>query len=362
MTGVLESVKIFFTYRVLKLGIWIFEANLMPDFLSRWGMRRLLATNLLPKNIEDERHAFMKYVESLKSLPVAMNTAEANDQHYEIPPEFYFPIMGQRLKYSCCYFPKGTHDDDLDTAEVLSLKQVEERAGLKDGMTILELGCGWGSLSLWMAERFPKSTIIAVSNSNGQRAHIEGQAKAKGLKNLTIVTADMNVFKPPAGQTFDRIVSIEMFEHMKNYQELFSRCVSWLKPGARMFIHVFVHKHLAYNFETDGDDNWMGKYFFTGGTMPSEHLFLYFCHPLKLVNQWAVNGVHYSKTLEVWLRRMDKNMKTIGPILENVYGKQNKTLWTARWRGFFLACSELFRYNKGNEWYVSHYLFEKPLA
>lgn len=360
MAAIVNAVGVFFTYRLLKAGIYLFEHNLLPDFLSRWGMRRLLSTNLISMNIEKERTKFIDYVESLRTLPIAMNTADANDQHYEIPPEFYFPIMGKRLKYSACLFPEGMHDDDIDGAEVAALKQVEERAGLENGQTVLELGCGWGSLSLWMAERFPKSTFISVSNSNGQRQHIESRAKELGLKNLTIITADMNDFSPPSGKTFDRVVSIEMFEHMKNYHELFRRVTSWLKPGGKLFVHIFCHKFLAYNFETEGDDNWMGKYFFTGGTMPSEHLFLFVSHPLKIVNQWAVNGVHYSKTLEVWLRRMDKNMKTIGPILDSVYGKENRTLWTARWRGFFLACSELFRYNKGNEWYVAHYLFEKP--
>ncbi|EKX52795.1 hypothetical protein GUITHDRAFT_157030 [Guillardia theta CCMP2712] len=357
---------------------------MMPDFLTRWGMRRLLETNLVhrippplslppslppsppflplcvlaiivgskaavdcdvfkvPKDVEVQRSSFMEYVESLKKLPIAMNTADANDQHYELPPEFFFPIMGDRLKYSCCIFKPSTHLDDINTAEVRtgvssylltsclqidSLRQVEERAELVDGLDILELGCGWGSLSLYMAERFPKSRITSVSNSNGQRQHIEARAKERGLKNLTVITCDMNNFEAPEGKRFDRICSIEMFEHMKNYDTLMGKCVKWLKPGGKMFIHIFVHKHLAYNFETEGDDNWMGKYFFTG---------------------------------EVWLRRMDRNMKTIRPILSKVYGEENVTLWTARWRGFFLACSELFNYNRGNEWYVSHYLFEKP--
>uniref|UniRef100_A0A6T6SLL3 Methyltransferase domain-containing protein n=1 Tax=Hemiselmis tepida TaxID=464990 RepID=A0A6T6SLL3_9CRYP len=361
MSGIVSSVGVFFTYRFLKMGIWIFENNLLPDFIARWGMRRLLSVNLAKMNIEDERAKFMSYVESLKSLPIAMNTADANEQHYEIPPEFYFPIMGKRLKYSSCIFPKGMHNDDIDGAEVAALKQVEERAQLEQGQQVLELGCGWGSLSLWMAERFPKSTFTSVSNSNNQKLFIDGRAKELGIKNLTVITADMNEFAAPSGKQYDRVMSIEMFEHMKNYDLLFSRVTSWLKPGGKAFIHIFCHKHLAYNFETEGDDNWMGKYFFTGGTMPAETLFLYFCHPLKLVNQWAVNGVHYSKTLEVWLRRMDANMGTIGPILDAVYGKDNRTLWTARWRGFFLACSELFRYNQGNEWFVGHYLFEKPL-
>ena len=347
--------------RVLKLSIYLFEQNMMPDFITRWGMRRLLETNLLPKDVEDQRTSLMDYYQSLRSKPIAMNTAEANEQHYELPPQFFLPIMGARLKYSCCLYEKGTHDDDINKAEEDALKQVKERAQLQDGMDILELGCGWGSLSLYMAENFPKARITAVSNSTPQRELIEARAKERGLKNLKVITCDMNDFSLPAGTKFDRICSIEMFEHMKNYESLMARCVEWLKPGGKMFVHIFVHKHLAYNFETEGDDNWMGKYFFTGGTMPSDHLLLYFAHPLKIVGHWAVNGVHYSKTLEVWMRRMDKNMDIIRPILASTYGPKNVTLWTARWRGFFLACSELFKYNNGNEWFVSHYLFEKPM-
>ena len=360
MSSLIQKVGIFFTYRVLRISIYLFEQNLVPDFITRWGMRRLLETNLVPKNVEEQRAGLMEYYESLRSKPIAMNTAEANEQHYELPPEFFLPIMGARLKYSCCIYNQDTHDDDINKAEEDSLAQVALRAELQDGQDVLDLGCGWGSNALYMAEKFPNSRITAVSNSKPQRLLIEGRAKERGLKNLKVITCDMNEFTLPAGTRFDRICSIEMFEHMKNYEVLIGKCVEWLKPGGKMFVHIFVHKHLAYNFETEGDDNWMGKYFFTGGTMPSDHLLLYFAHPLKLVNQWAVNGVHYSKTLEVWMRRMDKNMNIIRPILAATYGADKVTLWTARWRGFFLACSELFRYNNGNEWYVSHYLFQKP--
>jgi cyclopropane-fatty-acyl-phospholipid synthase len=228
---------------------------------------------------------------------------------------------------------------------------------LQDGQHILELGCGWGSLSLWMAEKYPNAKITGVSNSNSQREYIMNTAKSRGIANLHIITADMNVFEAPA--QYDRIVSVEMFEHMRNYQVLYGKVANWLKPQGKFFKHIFVHRNTPYAFEVQGDDDWMSQYFFSGGMMPSDDLPLYFQDHLRLIDRWRWDGTHYEKTANAWLENMDKHHDEITKVLANTYGADQVEVWRNRWRMFYMACAELFGYNNGQEWWVSHYLFEK---
>ena len=263
--------------------------------------------------------------------------------------------MGKYNKYSSCYWGDGA--TSLDEAEASSLKITCERAELSDDMDILELGCGWGSLSLWMAENYPNSRITSISNSNQQREFINRTAKLKNLNNLTVVTCDMNSFN--ADTKFDRVVSVEMFEHMQNYEQLMENISSWLKPNGKLFVHIFCHQKFAYFFSTEGSDNWMGRYFFTGGLMPSKGLLLKFQKNLSIDKQWSWNGSHYKQTSNAWLNNMDREKNNILPILEQVYGLNERNTWFQRWRIFFMACAELFGYSRGNQWLVAHYLFKK---
>ncbi|CAI5959609.1 unnamed protein product [Closterium sp. NIES-65] len=274
--------------------------------------------------------------------------AQLVDGQDVMPP--HFPV--------CCYFPSPK--TTLDEAEELMLAMYCERAQLADGQDILELGCGWGSLSLYMGEKYPNSRIVGVSNSSTQRAYIEGQCKKRGINNVRIITADMNTFQ--AEGTFDRVVSVEMFEHMKNYQLLLKKVASWMKPEALLFIHIFTHKDFAYHFEDAGPDDWMTRYFFTGGTMPADKLLLYFQDDLSIANHWCLNGTHYQRTSEAWLHNFDANIVKLRPILAETYGKEAATKWTVYWRTFFIAVAELFGYSKGQEWIISHYLFQKKQA
>jgi cyclopropane fatty-acyl-phospholipid synthase-like methyltransferase len=342
----------------------VVEANMVPDFILRRGIRYLLKTKCIKKfeNTEDEVNAELKFVEDLRRRPVAEQTSAANEQHYEVPTEFYHLCLGSNLKYSCCYYERG--NETLDEAELCMFSQYARRAQLWNRLNILELGCGWGSLSLWMAATFPNSKITAVSNSKTQKEFIDAQAKERGIKNLTVITADMVSFEAPEAGEYDRIVSIEMFEHMKNYDILFERCTKWLKPGGLMFIHIFVHRSRPYHFEAVDEDDWMSTHFFTGGTMPSDRLLCFFAKELHFKTQWRVNGNHYYRTCNDWLKKLDSNYAKAEPILEATYGKENKTKWYVYWRLFFLSCAEMFNYDNGNgignEWYVSHYLFQKP--
>ncbi|HET7798445.1 cyclopropane-fatty-acyl-phospholipid synthase family protein [Nevskia sp.] len=345
------------------------ERGLIPDVLSRYGMRKLMERRLIDEaNLDGEVRSrrFNAFLDELRASPIAVETGAANEQHYEVPAAFFHAHLGPRLKYSCCLYPTG--NETLGEASDAMLNLYAERAGLVDGMRILDLGCGWGSLSLWLAEKYPNSRIVGLSNSHGQREYIEGRAKERGFGNLTIVTGNIVTHEFPAvaqtsGATiepgFDRVMSIEMFEHMKNYGLLLEKISRWMKPDAKLFIHIFVHKVLAYHFEVKGEDDWMSKYFFTGGTMPSENLLLNFQDHVKLERQWWVDGKHYEKTSNHWLANMDANKDEILKIFEAGYGKQDAPIWVQRWRMFYMAVAELFGYANGNEWGVAHYLFTK---
>jgi len=336
----------------------LLEKNKIPDILIRKGIRSLLKQRLNQENkgnTETQQTHFMKLVEELKNSPIAVNTADANEQHYEVPTKFYQYCLGKHLKYSSGYWKDGV--TDIDTSEKDMLELTCQRAELLDGQNVLELGCGWGSLSLFMASRFPKSTFTVLSNSRTQKLYIDEQAINRGIKNLTVVTADINVFNIDA--IFDRIVSVEMFEHMRNYQKLMQKASGFLKADGKLFVHIFTHKEYAYKFEVIDESDWMSKYFFTGGIMPSDHLLLYFNEHMSIEQHWHVNGIHYSKTSEAWLRNMDKHKKEIMPMFETTYGKEQALKWWVYWRIFYMSCAELWRYNDGNEWMVSHYLFKK---
>ena len=334
------------------------EQNKVPDFLLRAGIRKLLQQRLNDENkgnVEEQQAHLMSLIDFLKSSPIAVNTADANEQHYEVPTLFYQYCLGKNLKYSSGYWKPRVVD--LDTAEDDMLEITCTRAELANGQQVLELGCGWGSLSLYMAAKYPDSTFKVVSNSRTQKMHIDEQAKQRGIKNLTVLTADMNTFN--IDEKFDRVVSVEMFEHMRNYQLLLQKVASFLKPDGKLWIHIFTHKEYAYLFEVKDETDWMSKYFFTGGIMPSDDLMFYFNEDLAVEKHWHVNGTHYGKTAEAWLKNMDNHKAEIMPLFEQTYGKGEAVKWWVYWRLFYMACAELWNFNNGNEWIVSHYLFHK---
>lgn len=337
-------------------GLWAAERGVLPDTLTRYGVRRLLRRRLDELDRSDHTGERLRsFVESCSVSPIAIETNLANEQHYELPSQFFQTVLGERLKYSSCYWPEGV--STLDEAEVRALEITCQRASIEDGMEILELGCGWGSLSLWMAEHFPNAKITSVSNSGTQREFLCDRAKQGGFDHLQVITADMNEFH--THRTFDRVISVEMFEHMRNHRLLMQRIGSWLNPGGRLFVHIFCHKETPYLFETKTDRDWMGRYFFTGGMMPSDDLLLEYQEHLELIDRWKWDGTHYEKTSNAWLKNADAQQDRIISLFETTYGRAGARVWFHRWRLFFIACAELFGFRGGQEWWVSHYLFEK---
>ncbi len=333
------------------------ERALIPDALLRLGIRRLCADRLREEareGIEASAERQRARIDELRGSAIAIETDAANIQHYELLPAFFEKCLGRNLKYSSCYWDDST--PDLGAAEDRMLAIYGERAQLADGQQILELGCGWGSLTLWMAARFPNARIKGVSNSRPQREFIEARCRERGLGNVEIVTADVNILRLDADQ-FDRVVSIEMFEHMRNYDQLLQRIGSWLRPGGKLFVHIFCHKTLLYPFEVAGEDNWMGRHFFTGGLMPAADTLLHFQRSVNIEERWLLPGTHYEKTSNAWLDNHDRHRDEILAILENAYGPQQAKLWNQRWRMFWMACAELFGYANGSEWLVAHYRF-----
>ncbi len=340
--------------------IGLAERGLLPDALLRYGIRRQCADRLRQEQnggLDAQAERFHQRIEQLRRSPVAIHTEAANAQHYELPPAFFKLCLGKRLKYSCAYYPRG--NETLDQAEEAMLALYGERAELADGQAILELGCGWGSLTLWMAEHYPNARITAVSNSRPQREHIEAQCRERGLGNVRVITTDVNRLELDAAQ-FDRCVSIEMFEHMRNYEVLLQRIATWLRPGGKLFVHIFAHKTLMYPFETEGEDNWIGRHFFTGGLMPASDTLLWFQNALRIEQRWHVDGRHYERTSNHWLQNQDARRDEVMAVLHEAYGAELAALWSQRWRMFWMACAEMFGYENGQQWLVAHYRFARP--
>lgn len=367
------------------------EGGLVPDALIRVGIRHLLRTRLREEGARDVEAASARcaqVLDELRQAPIALATREANEQHYEAPTDFFAAVLGPRLKYSAGYWPKGTQT--LAEAEDRMLRLYAERAGLADGQSILDLGCGWGSFALWAGARYPRSRIVAISNSSTQKAFIDRQALALGLDNLEVRTADVNQLAAgashatgptepartaaPPGEIdgdlkrrFDRIVSVEMFEHVRNYPALLASLAQWLKPEGKLFVHIFGHRHLVYPFEAEGSGNWMGRHFFTGGLMPAQDTLLHFQDHVRIERRWLLSGRHYQRTARAWLRNLDADRHAVRRALEpafaaNAFGSNgpaaaDSRIQAQRWRLFFMACEELFGWNGGNDWLVCHYLF-----
>lgn len=347
--------------RLQPLLLPIVEHHLIPDSIIRFFIQREIARGLnrvKSLSVEQASKEKMDFIAEIKQMPIAVQTIKANEQHYEVPDEFYRLVLGPHLKYSSGYWPKANMS--LEESEVAMLELYCERAGLEDGMNLIDLGCGWGSVTLYMAKKYPNSKITSISNSHSQKSYIMSTAEKRGLSNVQVFTGDINSFDLPAeyqGKA-DRIISIEMFEHMKNYQLLMEKVSTWLKPQGKLFVHIFTS--MCKDVPEHYNKGWMTDTFFSGGTLPSDHLLLYFQDHLRIEGHWRVNGSHYQKTLEAWLVEIDKKKATVMPILESTYGKENAVKWFVNWRLFFIACAEFFGFNGGEEYLVSHYLFTKP--
>ncbi|XP_059662026.1 (S)-coclaurine N-methyltransferase-like [Cornus florida] len=342
----------------VRLMLASLERNLLPDAVIR-RLTRLLLASRLRSTYRPSSHLqlfdLLQFAHSLREMPIAIKTDEPKSQHYELPTSFFKLVLGKNLKYSCCYFLDKSNT--LEDAEKAMLELYCERSQLKDGHTVLDVGCGWGSLALYIAQKYSNCKVTGICNSTTQKAYIEEQARELQLQNVEIIVADISTFEMEA--SYDRIYSIEMFEHMKNYRDLLEKISKWMKPDGFLFVHHFCHKAFAYHFEDVNEDDWITRYFFTGGTMPSANLLLYFQDDVSVANHWLVDGKHYAQTSEEWLKRMDKNMDSIKPIMESTYGKDLAVKWTVYWRTFFIAVAELFGYNNGEEWMVALYLFKK---
>jgi len=334
------------------------ERGTLPDWLIRLGIRRLLAKRIEEEGrggVESQRERLRQFADQLRRGSMAVETEAANVQHYEVPAAFFQKVLGPRLKYSCCYY--ATPESTLAEAEEAMLDLFCRRAGIENGMQILELGCGWGSLCLWIAEKYPACRILAVSNSRTQREFILARCGESGLDNVEVVTANVADFATDG--KFDRVVSVEMFEHVRNHEKLLQRITTWLAAGGKLMVHLFCHRRFAYFFEAEGEDNWMGRHFFTGGIMPSDDLLPHFQRHLVLEDHWSVSGNHYARTLEDWLTQCDAWRNELLPLLQADRGVAEGKRQLQRWRMFFMACAELFAYRGGGEWFVSHYLFSR---
>ena len=343
-----------------KLIDWV-EQGLLPDAVVRHGIRRLCEQRLAQLAVGDatESGASVEhFVAAMDCAELALVPQLANEQHYEVPAEFFGLVLGPHRKYSSAWWAEGART--LADAEAAALAATCERAGLIDGQRVLELGCGWGSLSMWMAQRYPASRITGVSNSHSQREYILAAARRRGLDNLEIITADMNGFE--ATGTYDRVVSVEMLEHMRNWRALFARVARWLHPEGRFLLHVFCHRSTPYAFEGQGPGDWMSRHFFSGGMMPSDELAVRFQDDLRLLRRWRWDGRHYQQTANAWLANLDANRAAALRIMARTYGDATAAQWLQRWRIFFMACAELFGYRNGQEWWVSHYLFDRRTA
>lgn len=337
----------------------IAERALIPDAWIRWGIRRLDRKRLATEGKGDAealQRAMHRFIAQLRKSPIALQTDKPREQHYEMPPEFFRFVLGRCMKYSSSYWPQGVKN--LDRAEEAMLALYGQRAEIADGMEILDLGCGWGSLTFWIAKNYPNAKVLAVSNAQNQIDFIRAIASDKGLGNIQTMTCDMNHME--TNRRFDRVLSIEMFEHMRNWERLLNKISVWLKPKGKLFVHIFTHKKFAYLFETHGARNWMGRYFFTAGMMPSNDLMLSFQDDLQVEAHWTLSGMHYQRTAEAWLSNLDSHRDNVLAVLSGVCGRSKAKQWFQRWRIFFMACAELWGYAGGQEWLVSHYRLKKP--
>jgi cyclopropane-fatty-acyl-phospholipid synthase len=343
----------------------ILASGKLPDWLFRTAIRSILRKKIRkePNSPEMRIQLLNKFIEVLKQQPIALHTQDANEQHYELPTKYFQTILGPYLKYSACFWPSSIDCSTkelshyLPQAEETMLKLCCERADLHPGQSILELGSGWGSMTLYIAEKYPEIQITAMSNSATQQEYIQQQAHQRGLTNINSIKANIQNFHPP--QQYDRVISIEMFEHMRNYPSLFTQVFNYLKPHGKLFIHIFAYHYLPYLFEAGKDQDWMARHFFAGGTMPSYDLFLHCVRAGYLEKMWIVNGTHYGKTLRAWLQKMDHHQLQLIPLFKECYGDQEYFKWWHYWRAFFIICEELFKFDKGKHWFVSHYLFQK---